>query len=705
MTGIPFTLFASLSTFPADSCVSSPQCSEDEVVARMSRLDALLDPSAPLSPPSAHGLSTQNEGLQVFDRLKIPVRDRVCSWLASNVPELEAPYIDTSTAGNDAQSVSAQASPHQHTNAVESQKRSIYLQDRDLPLEKKHCMPAFDGLPLKPTASSRPGLEIVQDPTKMQLQNLRSVYFAAKEAQAPKPVDLRVASNGECSCGIRVQCDGSCEQAGLSSRARHHARPVSSKGGKVDDLCKTTQLTHWTHEANKQTLLEAEQSNQSRTESVKLSAANGVQRNFQHRVQVHSCKLATNSSPGCAGMHSTSQENISADENTKCTIQSRKPAQTLCQPSTSKSKCRNGTDRHARSIRKSLQKTFHVEKQKRLLPATNNCNSLVSLPSVASTSSKLLTEPSDLSLQCAELPSSNATPQVNTPKVLSSIFETPTTPTKAVGIQHSNVAGNDVISSSRCCLGCKPRLKCPLITSKNFVKMLRADCCTCQYHKRLVNRMRQCRGSAFMHTNRVVRSVHSTCRNTDLCPSALHRNQPDTLRSNHLLVHQQEAATSVPDSTLQLDSTVSVSRPRASPEVRKEDIVPRNRSGYQQLTDICFAEDSTAYSLDLRAGPSGTCLSQKKDCLSLKKGKLSARLKQPEPCPEIKLDKYPTNPVQKRVVTNTVIKKKQVAHLKPSRKVLGNVTNRNSALSVFDYSTASDRSSPREPRTKCSAVS
>ena len=39
------------------------------------------------------------------------------------------------------------------------------------------------------------------------------------------------------------------------------------------------------------------------------------------------------------------------------------------------------------------------------------------------------------------------------------------------------------------CLGCYPRLKCPLITSRNFVKMLRVDHFTCAYHKRLVNRL------------------------------------------------------------------------------------------------------------------------------------------------------------------------------------------------------------------------
>ena len=39
------------------------------------------------------------------------------------------------------------------------------------------------------------------------------------------------------------------------------------------------------------------------------------------------------------------------------------------------------------------------------------------------------------------------------------------------------------------CLGCKPRLKCPLITSRNFTTLLRMDRFTCPYHKRLVHRL------------------------------------------------------------------------------------------------------------------------------------------------------------------------------------------------------------------------
>ena len=48
------------------------------------------------------------------------------------------------------------------------------------------------------------------------------------------------------------------------------------------------------------------------------------------------------------------------------------------------------------------------------------------------------------------------------------------------------------LPSSGCdhhCLGCKPRLKCPLITSRNFVKLLRVDRFTCAYHRRLASRI------------------------------------------------------------------------------------------------------------------------------------------------------------------------------------------------------------------------
>ena len=48
------------------------------------------------------------------------------------------------------------------------------------------------------------------------------------------------------------------------------------------------------------------------------------------------------------------------------------------------------------------------------------------------------------------------------------------------------------LPSSGCdhhCLGCKPRLKCTLITSRNFVKLLRVDRFTCAYHRRLASRL------------------------------------------------------------------------------------------------------------------------------------------------------------------------------------------------------------------------
>ena len=40
------------------------------------------------------------------------------------------------------------------------------------------------------------------------------------------------------------------------------------------------------------------------------------------------------------------------------------------------------------------------------------------------------------------------------------------------------------------CLGCKPRLKCPLINSRNFIKLLRLDQYTCSYHRRIAFKLK-----------------------------------------------------------------------------------------------------------------------------------------------------------------------------------------------------------------------
>ena len=45
------------------------------------------------------------------------------------------------------------------------------------------------------------------------------------------------------------------------------------------------------------------------------------------------------------------------------------------------------------------------------------------------------------------------------------------------------------VGTSHPCIACHPRLKCPLITSRNFLKILRDDKFTCAYHHRLVSRL------------------------------------------------------------------------------------------------------------------------------------------------------------------------------------------------------------------------
>lgn len=45
------------------------------------------------------------------------------------------------------------------------------------------------------------------------------------------------------------------------------------------------------------------------------------------------------------------------------------------------------------------------------------------------------------------------------------------------------------LSCEHCCLGCQPRLKCPVITSRNFVKLLKADPFTCMHHRKIVRHL------------------------------------------------------------------------------------------------------------------------------------------------------------------------------------------------------------------------
>ena len=62
------------------------------------------------------------------------------------------------------------------------------------------------------------------------------------------------------------------------------------------------------------------------------------------------------------------------------------------------------------------------------------------------------------------------------------------------------LSSSDSIGCDHQCLGCKPRLKCPLITSRNFIKLLSTDKFTCTYHRRLVRWVHNRRGN-FPHSS------------------------------------------------------------------------------------------------------------------------------------------------------------------------------------------------------------
>ena len=58
------------------------------------------------------------------------------------------------------------------------------------------------------------------------------------------------------------------------------------------------------------------------------------------------------------------------------------------------------------------------------------------------------------------------------------------------------LSSSDRIGCNHQCLGCKPRLKYPHITNRNFIKLLSTDKFTCTYHSRLVRWVHNCRGNS-----------------------------------------------------------------------------------------------------------------------------------------------------------------------------------------------------------------
>ncbi len=86
--------------------------------------------------------------------------------------------------------------------------------------------------------------------------------------------------------------------------------------------------------------------------------------------------------------------------------------------------------------------------------------------------------------------------------------EVPVPSTKA---SHSVRDSGGLNSHDTRCLACRPRLKCPLITSRNFIKLLKVDHYTCSQHRRLVNRLQK---SSTLHLTSLVRPTFQRCKAT-----------------------------------------------------------------------------------------------------------------------------------------------------------------------------------------------
>ena len=82
----------------------------------------------------------------------------------------------------------------------------------------------------------------------------------------------------------------------------------------------------------------------------------------------------------------------------------------------------------------------------------------------------------------------------------SKIVSAQTCPNPSIATSRAALKPLASIGCDHQCLGCKPRLKCPLITSRNFIRLLRADKFTCAHHRRLVHMICSHRNK-FTHTS------------------------------------------------------------------------------------------------------------------------------------------------------------------------------------------------------------
>ena len=506
---------------------------EKHISASIAKLDRILQPQEVLDDdnssgnirgvPTAGGTNVLNpEALKVLDGQKLPVNDRVSHWLDA-YPAPKQSGVLASKEVNMLEELGRRCPPQNLTQGDHLEVLTQVLSNCTCP------EPAL----LNTTIP----LAFISNPTEFQLENLRTAYLAAKTSGEPGDSDNHQKSFHEMKGGDDHSVKRSTRavegESQMPSMGTLKQQPKNLKGQQVNTPTEDV-------ESNNQAFHNAT--------SQELQREKARREELERELEKEKCKRLKLEQEAALAHEVEHQESrrqkrdgggsdISQSQTVSCkrgqagsakTVHARRPQESGDVRASSLEavdggKCKSQVVRHpadtsskaAAAVGGKNQKlsSYQNELKKAKTPAIGKTNiryaessSVFRAPKLPKLMTKA-TEPqkdSDLSKHTEERDKENIT-------VASQSHLRPIPPVSVSSMTYSRVLetctnsnSNDTPLHTPCslasyapsmagcdhkCLGCYPRLKCPLITSRNFVKMLRVDHFTCAYHKRLVNRL------------------------------------------------------------------------------------------------------------------------------------------------------------------------------------------------------------------------
>ena len=457
--------------------------------------------------PIASGVTGLDaEALKVLDGQKLPVNDRVSHWLNGSPPAVNrSGVLSTVVAGKD---VNLLQLLH---NLIHANRSEILTH----PVSSSTC--------IEPNLlSTTIPAAFTSDPMEFQVQNLKTAYLAAKTRRgSSSDSHLHYTQEDDCTMG---RAEGPMLEDELVPTMATQLEPASEhvkaivccdmKGSKVDSaavVCDTTAQELRKERACREKL--ERELVEERHKRLKLEQEATLAHKTEHQEPKRQKwnRISQSRKAGSAGTEGMEcpQKSASFPALTSESMKGGCTSQVVRLPADTSSKLAAHKHQNVSSC--------HTEWKTAKTPGSSKTNTRY-----ADSSNIFQTPRLPRPYKRASLPQACATPcnhGVKNTKERDTEIEIvmprsrllpSQTPNRPSSLLYSRVLGSctqpSSISAPLCtpqttkshvclpqcdhqCLGCHPRFKCPLITSRNFVKMLRADRFTCAYHRRLVNRL------------------------------------------------------------------------------------------------------------------------------------------------------------------------------------------------------------------------